>query len=458
MANKGEWGMSKNVMVRALAVLVPLALLAAGCSSKGSSEGAGSSGSGPAATTEAIDYTAIGLWDDGPCDPTKPALKIGLMTVFESPVVSLEDQAIALEASAKAFNNRGGANGSCIEVHTCDDGANLDQAVACVRKIDQAGVVATVNDQGTAGQAEVSAAMAAAGIPRIASNVTSSDWGDQNAYPIDPSGTGGTFMHPAALVESGAKEIGLIRVDLPAASALVGLISDIYADQGVTFPYDVAVPGGTTDYTQFILGAQSAGVDGVTLNLGEQEAVQVVRAGQQLSTDLTIGSGLGTFSHGAVAGFGDFAKQMVFDNPYPPATFDIPVYKALRADLAASGNEQLQPDAMRTSPMRSWIGLYGLLRMIRDAKMTDFTRDGISSMLQPATDVPMLDIFGGENWTPDHDHPGLFQRAGVNHYSIYRFDPEAPAPDGLKGNFVETATANFDETLCGSPFGAPGPC
>ena len=45
-------------------------------------------------------------------------------------------------------------------MHTCDDGANLDQAVGCVREIDEAGVVATVNDQGTAGQAEVSAAMA----------------------------------------------------------------------------------------------------------------------------------------------------------------------------------------------------------------------------------------------------------------------------------------------------------
>ena len=107
----------------------------------------------PRRSKEKIDYEAIGLWDDGPCDEAKEPLKIGLMTVFESPVLSLEDQATALEASAEAFNERGGANGSCIEVTTCDDGGNVDQAVACVRKIDDAGVVATVNDQGTAGQA-----------------------------------------------------------------------------------------------------------------------------------------------------------------------------------------------------------------------------------------------------------------------------------------------------------------
>jgi hypothetical protein len=69
----------------------------------------------------------------------------------------------------------------------------------------------------------------------------------------------------------------------------------------------------------------------------------------------------------------------------------------------------------------------------------------------------MLDIFGGEDWTPDLDHPGIFSRAGTNHWATYRWDPEAPAEDsGLEGNFVEASTFTFDETLCDSPFG--GPC
>jgi hypothetical protein len=96
--------------------------------------------------------------------------------------------------------------------------------------------------------------------------------------------------------------------------------------------------------------------------------------------------------------------------------------------------------------------------MIRQAKMTDFTRDGITGMLRSATDVPMLGIFGDETWTPNKDAPGLFKRHGVNHYATYQFDPDAKAPDGLKGNFVEIDTESFDDVLCGSPFGAPGPC
>ena len=446
-----------RTFLRPVALCMALLLTATACGGDDDSTDASGTGNGAESSSD-VDYEALGLWDDGACDEAKPKLVIGLMTVFESPVVSLEDQATALEASAAAFNARGGANGSCIEVHTCDDGANADQAVACVREIDQAGVVATVNDQGTAGQADVSAAMAAAGIPRIASNVTNADWGDQNAYPLDPSGTGGTFLHPEALHLAGANKIGLIRVDLPQASALKGLLEDLYGDRGVTFPYDVGVPAGTTDFSQYILGAEGAGAEGVTLNLGEQEAIQVVRAGQQLGTDLLIGAGLGTFSYEKVAELGDFAEQLVFDNSFPPASFDVPVYEALRADLAASGEDALQTENLKASPMRSWIGLYALLRMIREARLTEFSRDGISAMLKSAKDVPMLDMFGGENWTPNLNHPGLYQRAGMNHWAAYRWDPKAEGLDGTDGNFEETGTIKWDELMCGSPFGAPEPC
>ena len=162
-----------------------------------------------------IDYEALGLWDDGPCDPALEPLHIGLMTVFESPVLSLIDQALALEAAAEGFNARGGANGACIEVTTCDDGGNPEQAIGCVRTIDEAGVVATVNDQGSTAQGDVAEAMADAGIPRVAPNVTSDDWGDQNAFPLHASGTGLAFLLPQAMIDEGITEIGLIRVDLP---------------------------------------------------------------------------------------------------------------------------------------------------------------------------------------------------------------------------------------------------
>jgi branched-chain amino acid transport system substrate-binding protein len=451
--------MSRNVVARSVAVLLALVLVATACGSDdgGSSDGGGGGKSATTAPAKKIDYASIGLWDDGPCDPAKPPLKIGLMVVFESPVISLKDQADALEAAATAFNKRGGANGGCIQVHTCDDGAQVDQSLACVREIDKAGVVATVNDQGTAGQSDVAEAMRKAGIPRVAGNVTNNDWSDPNAYPMDASGTGVTFLMPEALLARGIKEIGDIRVDLAEAAALPTLLGTVYKDDGVKFKYDVPVPGGTTDFSQFILGAQQAKVGGVILPLGEQEAVQVVKAGQQLGTDLVLGNSLGTFSHSNIADLGDFAKQMSFVGSFPPATTNLPVYEALRADLAASGEDALQPDHLKTSPMRSWIGLYALLYMIRQAKLTDFTRQGITTMLQQAKDVPMLGMYGDENWTPNLNHEGLWTRAGMNHWAIFSWDAKAKSPVGT-GNFVQKKELNWDDVLCGSAFGSSGPC
>jgi ABC-type branched-subunit amino acid transport system substrate-binding protein len=438
-----------RTLVRACGALLALALVGAGCAGDDDDAGSGDGGTTP---SKEIDYKAIGLWDDGPCDAKADPLVVGLITTFESPVISLGDQATALEAAADAFNKRGGANGSCIEVHNCDENNNAEQALACVDEMDKAGVMATINDQGLQSQLEVSQKFAAAGIPRLAGNVSNNDWGDQNAYPLDASGTGSTFLMPQALVDAGAKEIGLIRVG-GAAAAMKGLLEPVYADDGVTFVYDGEVPAGTTDFTQFIQGAEAAGATGVMLALGEQEAIQVVDAAQQLKTDLTIGGTLGTFSHAAVTDMGDFAQQLALTWSYPPATADLPVYDALRSDLAASGEDALQPENLKASPMRSWIGLYGLLWMLRDAKVTDLSRASIKATVEAAKDVPMLGMFGDESWTPDTDHPGMFQRAGMNHWATYKWDPDAKGD--FDGNFVQIGEMSFDEVACGSIIGAP---
>ena len=437
-----------KTLSRLLVVLLSVTMVAAGCSSD--DDASGEEGGTPAPAD--IDYEAIGLWDDGACDEAKPPLHIGLMTTFESPVISLEDQALALEAAAVGFNARGGANGSCIEVTTCDDGANPEKAVGCVRTIADAGVVVTVNDQGLAAQGDVAAAMVDAGIPRMAGNVTPSDWNDPNSYPLDASGTGVTFLLPQGLIDADVDKIAAIRVGQAEASALIGILEDIYEGEA-TFPADIPVPAGTTDFTQFILSAQEAGATGATLAVGEQEAVQIVKAGEQVGTDLMLGSSLGTFSHNNIAELGDFADQMVFLWSFAPPTADLPVYEAMRADLAASGEEALEAENLKASPVRSWIGLYALLKMIRDADMTEFTSDGIRSMLDSATDVPMLEMFGDATWTPNENHPGLFSRAGIDRWVTYRWD--ADAEGDFDGNFVEASTLSFDEVLCGSPFGAP---
>src|SRR5262245_14375649 len=104
-----------RIWTRVFGVMLSLAVVAAACGGDDDDDASSDTTNGDSVE---IDYKAIGLWDDGPCDEARDPLVLGLMTIFESPLLSLKDQALALEASAKAFNARGGANGACIEVHT----------------------------------------------------------------------------------------------------------------------------------------------------------------------------------------------------------------------------------------------------------------------------------------------------------------------------------------------------
>ncbi|HET8619060.1 MAG TPA: phosphotransferase [Acidimicrobiales bacterium] len=80
------------------------------------------------------------------------------------------------------------------------------------------------------------------------------------------------------------------------------------------------VPEGTTDFQQFVLAAQDSGATGGGLALGEAEAIQVIRAAQQLSTDIVFSTSLGTFGQADAEALGEFADQVVFNSELPPAT------------------------------------------------------------------------------------------------------------------------------------------
>ena len=399
-----------------------------------------------------VDATAAGLWDDGACDTSLDPLTIGIQATFESPVLTAKDQVLALKASAVAFNARGGANGHCIEVESCDEKLDPNRAVDCVRTLDEAGVAVKVNDSTYTPGPEVAEAHANAGIPRFATASGTPDLTDMNSYPIDAGGIGTTMVAPQALIDQDVKHIASIRVDIPAAAALIGIYEDMYADDGVEFVADIPVPAGTTDYSQFITAAEQAGAEGVIIGLGGQEAIQVLRAAQQLDSDLLISASFGTFPYRDVAELGDFGERMVLNGSSVPATADVPVMDVLRSDLAASGVEDLEPRNLKATPMRSWMGLYALLTIIRSSGTEDFSRPNLTSLIEGSGPIDMLGLT--EDWTPNTVNPGTFPRTGNGYYAFYRWDPDAEF-EGTDGNFKQTAEVDFNKLVCGSPIGAP---
>jgi ABC-type branched-subunit amino acid transport system substrate-binding protein len=404
-----------------------LALVAGACTEDSSGDDAS------ADESESVEVERSGLLtDDGPCDEAMDPYPIGIMTVFESPVLSLIDQVDAAEASVEAFNSRGGIGGHCMELTSCDTGLDPNGEVDCARQLVDDGMVATVHDTTAANPAGVIEATEPAGLPRIGISPGSEELSASNSFPIGAGGVGTTIMMPAQLAQAGHTKIAMIHVDTPPIQALPPLLEPMLDAYGAELTAMIPVAQGTTDYQQFILAAQDSGATGVMLPLGEAEAVQVIRAAEQLGSDLEFATSLGTFGQADAADLGSFADQVLFNSELPPVTAPIdewPILGDVVTDLAASGEPELQIDQIKSSSFRSWLAVYALDQVVEQfGNPDDISREAITAAFESASDVDMFELI--PPWTPrGGSGEGLFGAVSNPWYYQVTFDVD-------EGNFV----------------------
>lgn len=420
--------MSRSFWLRTVAASCALALIAAACGSSGSSHAkAAEDNGGSAAKRSGL------LWDHGPCDTARAPYPVGMITVFESPVLSLKDQATAMEASVKAFNNRGGVEGHCMKLTNCDGAADPNKEADCARQFVAKGIVATLNDQIVSNYQGVIDVMTPAGLPRVDISPGFQDLNSPIAYPIGAGGVGTTFMMVPPLTRAGIKKIAAIHIDTATMPLLFGVLKPMLDAYGANIVAKIPVPAGTTDFQQFVLAAEKSGAEGVILPLGNNEALQVLQAAKQLGSKLKFSVSLGTFGLDDVKKFGDFANQMYFNGEVPPVTADQkrwPILADAIADLQASGDPKLQRDQIKSSPLRSWLAVYSFVKVIQDfGKPDDVSRQAISAAFNAAKDVDHFGLI--PPWTPSRSAggPGPYSRVSNPWYYNVGFDAAA-------GNFV----------------------
>src|ERR1700683_377366 len=282
------------------------------------------------------------------CSSREPAIKVGTSAPVNVAGLSLKTAVDGVKAGIKGFNARGGIGGACMVLVVCDNMNDPNMDRNCAREFTSDGVVATLNDFYNGDEAGAAAIEDAAHISRIGYNPGTAPSAVHSPYSFDfqAGGLGDTVAMVPGLLTQNVKKYAMLRVDVPAAAALAGLLKPMNDALGMTLTTDVPVSATTTDYTQYVLSAAQNGSGGAIIPLGNAQALQVLNSAHQVSSKILYSGSLGTLSQKDMAAFGPFAKQIILSTPVPPTSVvGNPKYPGLKqavADLAASGNPALQ--------------------------------------------------------------------------------------------------------------------
>src|SRR5690606_22122579 len=135
----------------------------------------------------------------------------------------------------------GGIAGRCIEMLTCDDGADPNQAADCARRMVEQGVVAEINDTVVAAADVVSDTFLEAGVPRLDGSPAPIAFGAPNIYTLGMGNLGNVVMMVPPLGQMGMTKFALIRADVVGASALPTIMTPMAEAYGGEIVADIPV-------------------------------------------------------------------------------------------------------------------------------------------------------------------------------------------------------------------------
>jgi ABC-type branched-subunit amino acid transport system substrate-binding protein len=286
------------------------------------------------------------------------------MIPINAAALSLPEAGQALKAGVAAVNKRGGLNGHPLVLDQCDTKGDPNQATACARQMVSDGVVATIGDNVSFDT--INPVLRAAGIPRIGLTLlTTSDYTDPIDYAIGPGPVGYSATLAHGLIASGHKNIALVSIQYPGASAYVTLLGPGIKKEGGKITTLIQIAPGTVDYSSYIATAQSAHSDAALLLLTAAQETGFINAATQLNAGLTFGVSAGTYSLNEFKKLGNIAKSFVigYDLPAPSSSAGaFPALNQFAKDMRASG---LDPSAMRPQALNAWAALLAFTTVMK---------------------------------------------------------------------------------------------
>lgn len=367
---------SRRRINKLIVALLPLALVVAACGDD--DDDASSEDESTATTDPAAELTG---------EPIR-VMQIAQLTDTATGVPTPEVLDGA-EAAAASINTAGGIDGRPIEVLSCDDTNDTNEAADCARQAVEEGVVATVGNNTAYGDA-VNPILEEGGIASIGPNpLALPDYSSPISFPISPGLPGSSAGTAYWLAQNDAESIGLGVIDIAGFPPIV----KNFADQGLaasgteaTVADPVPVPVQAPDYAP-LAESVSDGKDGVMIAFNADQAVRFLQALDAGGFDGLVGGANAMATQETLDEFPDLYEDVLFVSNYRPLDAGGEGVDTFLADM-----EEYAPDAVMSDfTIQGWLGVQALKLMIEDQGLT--TIDA-ASVLEGMSNLQDLDLFG----------------------------------------------------------------
>lgn len=350
----------------------------------------------------AVALTLAGCGGESGTAPGAPGepLKVIVIGSLESSSLSVPQTLSGVQAAAAAINQGGGIGGRQVEVLSCNDKNDPNEAAKCAREAVDEEVIAVVGSVTRHGAA-ILPVLEAAGIADVGNGAISPpDYQNPVSFPLS-GGTLATYRADglALAQNAGVKQMNLIAHEAESARTGAGYIGDGFTGAGGTVGSTTIVPLNAADLApQVAAAAQGAESLGVALSPSQmgQFLAEVQRQGIKIPV-ATIDSAL---PDSLLASLGPAAEGLWITAEVPPVTADLPYLRDFETQMKATA-----PDASRDSlSLRGW-GSMNLLAEVLEGATGDITAETTLNTLRgvKGLDFLWLQDFSAE---PANPQPG----------------------------------------------------
>jgi ABC-type branched-subunit amino acid transport system substrate-binding protein len=260
-------------------------------------------------------------------------IKVMTWAPLESNLTNYPAITEAAKTYEKYINDKGGINGSKLEVIICDEGGDPTKATDCARKAIQEKVVSVVGSFGYTGDATIPL-LKGAGISWFGGCCPNSpaEYNSENAFIL---GNGPAFAAGLAdrAAKDGHKKIAYAGCD--GCQTYLPPIENTLKAAGLKLNQKVTFPAQASDFSPQAQEALANGTDAVILIGGEDQDKAFISAYKQVGSKAAIYGPQGNLTEEVAASFKKELNGAITGNSY--SDLSAPVWKDFRDSLAKYG-------------------------------------------------------------------------------------------------------------------------